>query len=142
MTFLINIEVLWALHYNYMWFSWIHKQGLKLLFWHLLSSLTPKEGKRKIEHEEITQQINNYTSMPTHTKYAAAVSSGNSPFEPRWAMLYGRDVCRGCLSPLLILLGSGYRGLAEQPTTSNRKNRGGKPTKCHDSKWIHHLYST
>ena len=38
--------------------------------------------------------------------YAAAVSSGNSPFEPLWAMLYGRDVCRGCLVLSANLLGS------------------------------------
>lgn len=50
--------------------------------------------------------------------YAAAVSSGISPFDPRCAILYGREVCKGFLIPLLILLGRGYIGLAVAVDTS------------------------
>ncbi len=41
------------------------------------------------------------------TRYAEAVSSGISPFDPRCAMLYGREGCRGFLVPSATLLGSG-----------------------------------
>lgn len=71
--------------------------------------------------------------MPTDTMYAAAVSSGSSPFEPRCAMLKGREVCKGCLLPS-SLLGSGYIGLAAHPAMKDSNNRGTKPVKCHDLK--------
>lgn len=35
---------------------------------------------------------NSHTPHCAHTMYAAAVSSGSSPFEPRCATLYGREV--------------------------------------------------
>ena len=65
----------------------------------------------------------------SHTMYAAAVYSGNSPFEPRWAMLYGLDVCRGCLSTSSNLLGS---GLPTHPTIVSRirKDTTTKHVKC------------
>lgn len=66
--------------------------------------------------------------------YAAAVSSGISPFDPRCARLYGREVCRGCLFPLAFLLGSGYNGLPEHPTRSSRNTKGAKPAKCINTK--------
>ena len=64
-----------------------------------------------------------------HTMYAAVVSSGNSPFAPRWAMLYGRDVCRDCLSESCNLLGS---GLPTHPPIVSRIRKGTrtKPVKC------------
>jgi hypothetical protein len=61
--------------------------------------------------------------------YAAAVSSGNSPFEPRWATLYGRDVCRGCLSPSSSLLGSFGNCLPTHPPMIRRITKGIKPVK-------------
>lgn len=61
--------------------------------------------------------------------YAGVVASGISPLEPRWAILYGRDVCKGCLLPrlYLYLLGSGYKGLPKDPTTSKRNTNGKMP---------------
>lgn len=59
--------------------------------------------------------------------YASEVSSGISPLEPRWAILYGRKVCKGCLLPRLYLLGSGYKGLPKDPATSKRNTKEKMP---------------
>jgi len=73
---------------------------------------------------QVEKDITLYISKPENikpTRYAAVVSSGNSPLEPRCAMLYGREVCKGRFGPLYSLLGSGFNGLAPQPTNSSSR---------------------
>lgn len=58
-----------------------------------------------------------------HTKYAAPVSSGNSPLEPRCARLYGREVCKGRFEDLWFMLGKRYvRRALECTKSSSRVN--------------------
>lgn len=69
-----------------------------------INHLKTKNGKRKSKKD---------------TLYAATVSSGNSPLEPRWAILYGLTVCRGFTCT----------GLPAQSPISKRTAIGIKPAK-------------
>lgn len=60
------------------------------------------------------------------TRYASAVSSGISPLEPRWAMLNGRCVCKGCRSEPFSWPSAGkygYLRIASEPSGADVHKR-------------------